>query len=80
MDNDELTLDQLDQVGTPGFIELNEFMTAYEQGNMQKVLEMGPKLIGNPMFDDGQREEIANIMDQAKKSVNHVEETKGFGL
>ena len=77
---DELSLDDLDQVGTKGFDQLNDFMTAFEQGDMQRVVQMGPILLGNAMFSDNQRAEIAKMVDQAKQVLSHKEETKGFGL
>ena len=80
MSKDELTLDELDQVGTDGLAIINEYITAFEQGNMKKVTEMAPRLLNNPMFDDKQMEVITTIYDQAKQTLNNKEETKGFGL
>lgn len=78
--NDELSFEELEQVGMPSFIDLNEFMTAFEKGDMQTVVDMGASLMASPALNNRQKEEIAKLMDQAKHVLNNKEETKGFGL
>lgn len=80
MIDDELSMEELEQVGSPMFEKLNEFITLYEQGDMQKVVELGQQLITNPAFSQSQKEEIAKTVDQAKQVLNTKEDTKGFGL
>ena len=80
MPDDELSMEELDQVGTMNFSQLNEFMTAFEKGDMEKTVQLGQALLNNPAFDQRQLEEIVKIIDQAKNVMNHKEETKGFGL
>lgn len=77
---DELNMEELEQVNTVGSLQLNDFMTAYEQGNYDEVVKLGGVLLSSPMFEQKQKEEIQRIISEANQVLANNNEEKRMGL
>ena len=80
--NDELTIEELEQVGQTSLIRLNELVTAFENGEFNKVVELGTTLLNDISLDKNQKDEIVRMIDSSKAVLAKNKEEKGseFGL
>ena len=81
LDNDELSLEELENVGTSVLEQLNSVVEAFEHSDFSKVVELGEVLITNPTLDENQKKEITKMLDVSRKVIeNNKAEVNKFGL
>ena len=78
MDKDELSLEDLENVGTNYLSQLRNFYDAYEKGNSEKVVELGYTLLASKVLDENQIAEVSKMINEAKNVLNNSE--KHFSL
>ena len=78
MDKDELSLEDLENVGTNYLAQLRNFYDAYEKGNFEKVVELGYTLLASKVLDENQIAEVSKMINEAKNVLNNSE--KHFSL
>ncbi len=78
MDKDELSLEELENVGTNYLIQLKNFYDAYEKGNLEKVVELGYTLLASKVLEEKQATEVSRMINEAKSVLNNNQ--KSFGL
>ena len=71
-------LDELEQIEIIGFKKLEDFMTAYEKKDFNTVIKKGNALLNSSMLSDSQKEEINDMISQAKQVVHNSKEDNIF--
>lgn len=74
----EKDLDELEQIEIIGFKKLEDFMTAYEKKDFNTAIKKGNALLNSSMLSDSQKEEINNMISQAKQAVHNSKEDNIF--
>ena len=73
-------MEELEQVGSNVLSNLNTFFNLYAKGDFEAAIDLGERLLSSEFFDQNQRVEIAEMIDNAKKILNNKEEKQGFHL